>query len=435
MKRPVLLAALALVLLAALVIVRVWPERDGGRDGYDHVQNHGGYMVYMDTSLVETVAFVPRDGAAFTITAKDGGFWVGEDCDSEEAAVTALYASALPYYRMLDGGEAPLGDYGLDPPELTVTVNGEITFHIGGATLDGNAYYMLMNGNVFTVDWELAEQLLLPLNAYRIRELWPGGPGERPLLTEVSLSTPQLWSVYGGYTIIRNELDDDAPPGLSRYELTRPVSFVCNDDAVRTKILNGITAIDYDEIADGMEPLSPAFCHTLRLKAEGFELALYIGGEAPDGGRYIMPEGGDTVYIDKLGDYGFLDVTPLDLTYGLAFWLYRMDDVESITVTDGGRVRAAPEGTSEINMRRFFAHVLNFSVAGMIDGDYGDFDRRITLHMTDGSARELSFARLNERRLAVSVDGAEPVFACNIRDWQQIIEDLDALEAGRGIRE
>jgi len=427
------LPLLAVILFAALAIVSLWSTDNGNNGGSVVAPTHGpaghlpGYMIFIEPDLVKAVELTPKNGAAFTIYSKNNEFFIGDDFDPEEISITAHYATTLPYYRMLSdlAPEISLSDYGLDPPELTITINGEITFSIGGMTLDGGAYYMLMDGNIFIVDYEIAEQLLLPLNAYRIRRLWLGEPGDRPALTEIS--------VVERYTIIRNDIDDEAPLGLSRYGLIYPFSFVCNDDAVREKVLSGINAIDLDEIADDVE-LIPSLCHTLILKAVDFEQTLYIGGVAPNGGRYLMLKGNDTVYIDNFGDYGFLDVTPLDLTYGLAFWLYRIDDVESITVTDNGQIRPLPEDISEINMRRFFVHVLNFSVAGMAEG-YGDFNCRVTLNMVDGSVRELRFARQNERQLAVSIDGAEPIFACNIRDWQQIIEDLDALDAGRGIRE
>jgi hypothetical protein len=381
------LSLLAIILLAALIVVRLWPDGYYGNADFPHVHDEHCYH--------------PEDGGTLVL----------------DAFVT------VPYYRMLGEPDVPLRDYGLDPPQKTIAVNDEVYLGIGGMTIDGYAYYMLTGGRVYIVDADVINELIYQLNAYRIPALWHGEPGNRPALTEIS--------VVGRYTVIRNELDDYAPLGLSRYELVYPFSHVCNDDSVRVKVLSGINAIDLDEIADDVE-MTPA--HTLKLKAEGFERTIYIGGIAPCGGRYLMLEGDDTVYIDKFGDYGFLEVTPLDLTFGLAFWLYRIDDVDSITVTDNGRLRTLPEDISEMNWRRFFVHVLNFSIAGISD-NYGDFTCKVTLNMVDGSVRELRFARQNERQLAVSVDGAEAVFVCNIRDWQQIIEDLDALDAGRMIRE
>lgn len=434
MKKPLLLTIVAVVLLAALAVVALLPMLNTEEEIADDDHDHGGYLTYMEFSLIKTVTLTPKDGAAFTITARDGGFWLGDDSNPEELETTVLYASALPYYKALGAPDAPLDDFGLETPEMTITIDGEITFSIGGMTLDESAYYALMNGEVYIIDTEYAWQLLLPQDAYRLRELWQGEPGDRPALTEITLGLPLISSMSGGYSVIRNNLGDDAPLGLSRYELVSPVQFPCNDDSVREKLLSGIYSIDLDEIATGIELFS-VMCHTLTLKAEDFEQTLYIGGVAPNGGRYLMLEEDGIVYIDMLGDYSFLNVAPLDLTYGLAFWLYSMDDVKSITVFDNGRKRILPEDISDINMRRFFVHVLNFSVAGNAIATESEYVHRIVLNMFDGSTRELRFAQQNERQLAVSVDGGAAVFACNIKDWQKIVEDLDALDAGKGIRE
>lgn len=434
MKKPLLLSIAAVILLAALAAVTLLPMLNPKEEIAADDHDHGGYLTYTDFSLVKTVTFTPKDGEAFTITARDEGFWLGDDGNLEELEATVLYASTLPYYKALGVPDTPLDDFGLETPNMTVIIDGKITFSIGGMTLDESAYYALMDGEVYIIDPEYALQLLLPRDAYRMRELWQGETGDRPALTEITLSLPLTSSMIGGYSVIHNELGDDAPLGLSRYELVSPVQFSCNDDAVREKLISSIYSIDLDEIAAGVELFS-GICHTLTIKSEDFEQTLYIGGVAPNGGRYLMLEEDGVVYIDMLGDYSFLNVTPLDLTYGLAFWLYSMDDVESITVFDNGRERTLPEDISDINMRRFFVHVLNFSVAGNIIATENDYAHRIVLHMTDGSTHELRFAQQNERQLAVSVDGNEPVFACNIKDWQKIIQDLDNLDAGKGIKE
>ncbi|MCL1819881.1 MAG: DUF4340 domain-containing protein [Oscillospiraceae bacterium] len=292
---------------------------------------------------------------------------------------------------------------------------------------DHGDIYLLRDGEVIKPDDEHDEEFDF-WEADDLPSFWHGELGDRPALTEITLTLPSSQTI----TIIRNDLDDEAPLGLSRYQLVSPISFMCNDDRVRTMLINTISSIDFDDVAADVEFAEEL---SLELKAEGFERTLFIGEKTPNGGRYIKLKGDDTVYIDLLGDYSFLDITPLDLTYGLAFWLYKFDDVENIIVTDDGRERHVPGDTSDINMRRFFSHILNFSIAANALESADDFRRKITLEMTDGSTRELRFARQNERQLAVSVDGATPVFACNIKDWQKIIEDLDALDSGKGIRE
>jgi hypothetical protein len=380
------LALLAALLLVTLLIVKLWPDEDD-------IHIHNEFCGHLSDS---------------------GG------------VVSVNKNITIPYYRMINDVSVPLSDYG---------INSDDSFVTGNKTLDGNAYYALIDGNLYIIDAFVIEELLTLLDTRYIPDLWHGELGDRPALTEISLLAPlyppSFTSVRKGYTIIRNELDDSAPLGLSRFELVYPFSHVCNDDSVRVKVLSGINSMDLDEIADDVQ-LLPESCHTLKLKAAGFEQTIYIGEAAPCGGRYLMLEGDDTVYIDKLGDYGFLDIMPLDLTFGLPFWLYRIEDVERITVTDDGQLRTLPENISDMSWRRFFAHVLSFTVAGMA-ADYGDFDNKITLYMNDGSMRELRFARQNERQLAVSVDGKEPIFVCSIRDWQQIIESMDTLDAGRGI--
>lgn len=435
--RSYILLLTAAVLLLAFALVTLLPKLNTVEDDdHDHGidEDHGGYLTYIELSEVKTVTLTPKDGAAFTIYAKDDGYRLEDNCNPEELYTTVLYAVTLPYYKALGAPEAPLSDFMLDTPAMTITINDEITFSIGGMTIDESAYYVLMDGEVYTVDPEVAQQLLLPKEAYILRELWSGEPGDRPAFTEIKISLPLISSQSGGYEIIRNEVDDDAPLGLSRYELTSPMQFSCNDDVVREKVISCIQSIDLDEVAVGVE-LFYGECYTLTLKAENFDKTLYIGGVAPNGGRYLMLDEGGTVYIDMLGDYSFLDVTSLDLTYGLAFWLYNMDDVESITVVDNGRERFLPDDISDINARRFFVHVLNFSVAGRALSTESESDNRIVLKMVDGSVHELRFSQQNERQLAVTVDGEATAFACNIKDWQKIIEDLDALDAGKGIRE
>lgn len=431
----ILTAASILMLAAYFIIINLDGGQGGFEDGHDHDHGiHGHYITYTDPAMITSVEFTPRGGESFTITRRDTGLYLADGGDTEEMSLTVSYAAALPFLTALGPPAAPLADYGLDPPVMSVVItaaDGVYGLSIGDEALSGDSVYVLSGGVLYLADSELTWRLTLPERAYRVRKLWPGEPGDRPLLTKISVDRPWSSQSASGLTVIRNDLDDDAPIGLSRYQMVSPVEFICNDDLVRTKILNGVLSIDFDEIAE--DDIEFGLSAVLSIEAEDFEVTLTVGGEAPGGGRYLMKDG--IVYIDRLGDYGFLDVKPLDLTYGLAFWLYRFDDVKRITVTENGVVRTVPEDTSEINHRRFFAHVLNFSVVAEATVFEIDESNKVTLEMTDGSVRELIFTRQNERQLAVSIDGARPAFACNIRDRQLIIDGLDILDAGGSIRE
>ncbi|MCL2084763.1 MAG: DUF4340 domain-containing protein [Oscillospiraceae bacterium] len=463
-RTAVICVCAAALLMAAWLFIKLVPQpySEPDYDGHDH--RHGAYLTMLDYRDV-TASFTDAGGTVFTLPS-------GHPRIDGAAELAALaYVSTLPAYELLDtsgGDEITLSEFGLDPPSMEITVSGadgrRVNFMIGDPAPSQTAYYVFVTeadegvsqaraGVLYLIDAEAGDQLTLPFSAYIRRRLWPGEPGDRPELTRIAVQNGEL-----GYVIERVTAEDDSPYGAS-YRIAEPLEFLCNADAVRSKVLSGILQIDFDEyVCDAddypageaaLEELYGFGARALYLEygegGAGERIELRVGGEAPGGGRYLMSKG--AVYIDRLGGYGFLDVTPLELTYGVPFWLYRMDDVRSVEITAGTReywrldigdkkyALTLTDGSvvemEELSARRLFSRILNFSVAGMADEYQYDHQIKIVLFMDGGASHTLYCGSTgNARLLGVEIDGVSTGLACNIKDLQAVLEALETASMG-----
>ena|GEM_PF-2456535 len=458
MKRTVIICAAAALALAAWAMVAFWPEPDGELPGYTH--EHAAYLTLSDQyGEGVNVTFTPRDGQSFSIGPSGIEGMDGDMQDAEMVRVTRIYALNLPALEYLgrfgqngalENGARP-ADFGLDPPLMGVDVGDAARLAIGDLNPSRTAYYVheLETGGLYLIDAEIGDRLTLPRSAYIKRQLWPGPAGDRPALAEIA-----YMDGAGGFRIERYARGDLELP---EYRMTAPFAFLCGGDAVRSKVLAGILDIDLDEYVCPWEDRDPDHGfgsglgeRELLLIPDEYRdspISLTVGGPAPGGGRYVAH--GGHVFIDRFGGYGFMDVTPLDLTYGVPFWLYPIGDVKRAEVAaDTGVWRidmdhasnrftlTAPDGdvidAPELSARRLFARILNFSVAGDAAGYGGSgVQMTVTLYMADGALHELRFYEtVNARMAPVSADGAEPVFACNIKDLQAVLEALELISRG-----
>ncbi len=473
MKRmSLILGLVALFLIAGVVVLRLLPPPVGAEQ--TPVHEDAPYLSALTLAQLDTLTLVNASGSSLQLAVKGDTVTLLDDnatnYDIELLSVLSSTALTLPALEDLGTPTAPLADYGLDTPQLTITLttpqDAQIRIWLGAQTIDGFAYYAMAQGNknavaqsltfaetshLYLIDAELAASLLLPKEAYRTRQLWPGEQGERPQLTHIRIQPYNASPT----SIVLRELASDNALGISQYSLSDPFSFPCRTDAVRVRIMDGLFAIDLDEVVTA----HPASLSEYGLDhpdivtlegTDGFHVTLRIGGAAPTGGRYLMKDDDPVVYLDRLGDYGFLSVTPLDLTYALALWLYAFEDVAKISLTtpDGvyqltsdmaSCLLEAPDGNrsdvSNLNARRLFRHVLNVSVAALAETTTDNSATVVALHMKDGQTHTLTFTPQNVRQLAVSIDGAPPQFACNITDLQQIQRDFGRLADGLGIPE
>jgi hypothetical protein len=399
------------------------------------------YITRFTLEELKTALFEPRGGGeSYTIIHDGGSFQMSGDTRGiyreDDMRTTMSYAADVPFDEVL--GEISKGRYaefGLDNPAMKITLNAQTEFLVGDLNLSGGAYYVLSDGALFLVDAEIAETLIVPKNGFRALSLW-GDSDELPVFDSISIRPSPVRSVTIDPLLLYriSSYYDDKFPGAEF--VLEDLNVPCSDAAVKDLILAGIYAMDLDEIAvedasemdaNGLFEYGLLHTDTLSVVFGKIVKMISIGGEAPGGGRYLKISDDDAIYIDRLGYYGFLDVRPINLCYGMTF-------VNSMTIRDR---------TSKLNSASVYfnndgditlldvkkvsdelaAALKNISVYAM----RGRPEPALSYFQPDSDIT-IVFAKMeNERLIGVSTDGEDPYFACNINDFSAVVAELEAM--------
>jgi len=195
------------------------------------------------------------------------------------------------------GGVQDLAAYGLDDPEVVVTVStdrGATRIEIGERTPIGAAYYARLAGEdrIFTVASYRVDPFLRPVLDYR----------DRSVLSFATSEVRRL-EVATGRSVVVAEAEGD---GLE-WNLVEPLEHPANPDAIN-ELLTPLASLVAQEFIDDPESLAaygleePQAVVRLVWEREGtgrFDRTLYVGNAKDERTAYVKTEG-DTVFVVAL---------------------------------------------------------------------------------------------------------------------------------------
>ena len=418
---------------------------------------------------VSSVSFTPAKGMAFTLALSDGGDAAvsisptrpGFDYDGDLLLETVTAAVALDGCRLLaadDGGDPAL--YGFDSPLIAwdiQTVDGEhYALEMGAQSGGGDGVYLRMDGDPGVYILPLSSAARFARSEAELRRLrfLPDYGSEQEAMRAL-----QYFGVEGRNTpfVIRlmSQEEVEEAPLVTAYQFLEPTVWYCENHDVVTELVLPVLTLGFQAVVED-DPADLSLYgldtpHRLELKDDrGWQAALLIGGEGPEGGRYVMQEGLPTVFWDQRGDYSFLNINHTKLLNRL-FWVYDLKTVSRVDydfdgmrhilhydVTDdafSGAIDGRP--LSETNGRRLYIHTLQLTLNDSLPENavVGPRFGAITITLRDGTSHTFALYPVGDRSYNVHFDGADLRLTVHKDTVERVLRSLATVVGGGTIEE
>ena len=262
-------------------------------------------------------------------------------------------------------------------------------------------------------------------------------------------------------------MDETTAKAYSDFVFTAPESCDADDSELKSGLFSDLqTLLTAQSIAeDNPSDLSKYGLDKptsrVHIKTNSMDATVLIGGTTDDGsGRYVMKEGGSTVFISDASGCGFLNDSWSDWR-STNLMPFSLNEVSQITVTQDGTTHtiAVTQETSDddtdsedsSNTDSSDSDSSDISQTATLDGEtmstkalqqlYAALDSvnytrildtltqqqalaTVTLTMTDGNTRSLSFAKGGSREYLVSVDGGAYAYGVQQDELTSITDAL-----------
>lgn len=369
-----------------------------------------------------------------------------------------------------------LSKYGLADSDSVSTVaitntDGKTTTLRFGVSSDVvNGTYCNIDGktDVYLVDSDTASALLEQESYYRnltVLGSYYSLSSEVKSLTVDALADGTVLTIQARDT---SGMDETTTKAYSDFVFTAPVSCDADDSALKNGLLSDLqTLLTAQSIAeDNPSDLSKYGLDKptarVHIKTNSIDATVLIGSKTDDNsGCYVMKESGSTVFISDASGYGFLNDTWSDWR-STNLMPFSLNEVSQITVTQDGTTHtvAVTQETSDEDSQDESEDSSNtdssdtssdVSQTATLDGEtmstealqklYAALDSvnytrildtptqqqalaSVTLTMTDGSTRSLSFAKGGSREYLVSVDGGAYAYGVQQDELTSITDAL-----------
>lgn len=334
-KKSLILAAVILVLLigAAVILVLTAPKED----------NEETASASSESSEDTSIPLVSEEGglASLAVTNSTGSYTIertgekkwsilalqayGAD-DSQYASMMEQYAKLSAEQKVLDE-TADLAEYGMDQPAakavLTFDSGNTYTLLLGNQTVDGAAYYAMMEGSpvLYTVAASTANGILESqlsyldttlLKAFDTQNSEETPNIERMVIERKDLPTP--------YVIESAEVDPDDPAAAygSSLEMVSPVSCPLDIDKADNKIVYPLFGLSATEVA-ALDASASAAQYgfddpfaTIQLTYDGRSANMVFGNPVDDTKEsyYMTFNDNNLVYVVSTSSVAALTVDP-----------------------------------------------------------------------------------------------------------------------------
>jgi hypothetical protein len=253
------------------------------------------------------------------------------------------YMTSLNAQAVIKDSATPqeLTGYGFDSPTGkqtgTFKDGGKTVLIIGGQTLDKSGYYVKLedSAKVYTIGAATAQSMLTPEPKLRTLNFFPPNTDQQD--PNQNVQKMKLTNPDGSFISLRRYSDDEIKKlgnSSSVFEMSLPEVYQTNDTIVSEKYISVATGIVMsDVVEDDPKDLSKYGLdkpYRLELTAtDGKQYVVLIGSTNPDGDRYIMQDGINSVLLSSKDHFTFMDIGKLDLMSRLA-WIYNIDQVSRI---------------------------------------------------------------------------------------------------------
>lgn len=352
---------------------------------------------------------------------------------------------------------------------ITDTDGNTTTLRFGVSSDVVSGTYCSVDGktDVYLVDSDTASALLEQESYYRnltVLGSYYSLSSEVQSLTVDALADGTVLTVQARDT---SNMDETTAKAYSDFVFTAPVSCDADDSELKNGLLSDLqTLLTAQSIAqDNPSDLSQYGLDKptarVHIKTNSIDATVLIGSTTDDNsGRYIMKEGGSTVFISDASACGFLNDSWSDWR-STNLMPFSLSEVSQITVTQDGTTHtiAVTQETSDedtdsedsSNTDSSDSSSSDVSQTATLDGEtmstealqqlYAALDSvnytrildtptqqqalaTVTLTMTDGSTRSLSFAKGGSREYLVSVDGGAYAYGVQQDELTSITDAL-----------
>lgn len=323
--------------------------------------------------------------------------------------------------------------------------------------------------DVYLVDSDTASALLEQESYYRnltVLGSYYSLSSEVKSLTVDALADGTVLTIQARDT---SGMDETTAKAYSDFVFTAPVSCDADDSALKNGLLSDLqTLLTAQSIAeDNPSDLSQYGLDKptarVHIKTNSIDATVLIGSTTDDNsGRYVMKEGGSTVFVSDASGCGFLNDTWSDWR-STNLMPFSLNEVSQITVTQDGTTHTvtvtqetadadsqdtesedssntdSSDTSSDVSqtaaldgktmsteaLQKLYAALDSVNYTRILDTPTTQQAlASVTLTMTDGSTRSLSFAKGGSREYLVSVDGGAYAYGVQQDELTSITDAL-----------
>lgn len=370
-----------------------------------------------------------------------------------------------------------LSKYGLADSDSVSTVtitdtDGKTTtlrFGVSSDVVSGTYCNIDGKTDVYLVDSDTASALLEQESYYRnltVLGSYYSLSSEVQSLTVDALADGTVLTIQARDT---SGMDETTAQAYSDFVFTAPVSCDADDSALKNGLLSDLqTLLTAQSIAeDNPSDLSQYGLDKptarVHIKTNSIDATVLIGSTTDDNsGRYVMKEGGSTVFVSDASGCGFLNDTWSDWR-STNLMPFSLNEVSQITVTQDGTTHTvtvtqetadadsqdtesedssntdSSDTSSDVSqtaaldgktmsteaLQKLYAALDSVNYTRILDTPTTQQAlASVTLTMTDGSTRSLSFAKGGSREYLVSVDGGAYAYGVQQDELTSITDAL-----------
>lgn len=489
MKRNIIIAAIALVVVAALVLIlALLPESTDDPDASASptetlapIETH--YLVNEQFTKLDSITVYDANGdKVHTITVSntngDMEFAIspareGWNYDTEAFRSSAVNASTLSALSLVAENPTDLSQYGLDAPTWKIATSFDsgarkYELLVGAPTALNNSYYCSNgDGNVYAVGAYGIGTLTRDEMSYRTYSFFPNyyDSDSMEIVTDGAITFIRAVDPATGYDMQVRKVEEGEfeNPGTQMY-MDSPIKTFVSEDQAESRLINLAVQITINGVyIDDPTEEQLAECgldnpKEVWIKNDDGDEVHYLIGNIVGSNAYAMVEGVDTILTAE-GVYSSL----FGLNYtDIMFKMLLRDNVREVSKVDydlpdgthrtlelsyaeateegsAGTVSGSLDGTpiSSTNASRLYAATLSINIYEAYEKGSVNLPRtpalKIVVVRTDGETNTLELYAVNERRYAVVFGGEETGFYVHRDQVNSLINAFGYVDRGETI--
>lgn len=393
MKRIIAgIAAAVLLVVGIVILVNYKPQTDSG----DMPQDNTVTVLEQDSAERITIA----SGADSITLVNEGGDWALEgEKEFSRQRVLLLAQSALSYKTDTVLNEIK-PEYGLDEPELTVTItaaDGEHKILIGRKSAVTDAYFASADGEGFM----LREAQYNALTA------------NRSYLTSFSRVMIDPDAVTGIRLVRGDETIEMYLPEITRFEgnvwrMKTPYETLASDTFIDEEILEKLASVRLADKAETVGEVRAALTVTTDKGSYEFNIG------SADGGSVSIGYNG-AVYSEPAELFAFAGADTFEFMNKLVSYVNIADVTEYRVGYDGKEYRCEDPAEN----KKLYSEIIGVTANGLYDGQpLGDTILRVTFKGADKTAE---YKKINAYTAAVTFD-SKTIFTVAVSDVEELIK-------------